>query len=150
MTTEWTVEFVQLTKGIGVTWLVTIGGRGRPKSIVGIRNLNLQRSRLGKRGTIRSLVQITLGKGHRELTVHVFLCQRVTQMPLLCLPYNAGFSFFFCLSATQINVLKTSLYFIYSSWTQWPKKLFLRRKNIGVSFTPLHCPKLRLRLKEYI
>jgi len=53
---------------------------------MGIRNFNLQRSQLRKRGTIRSLVQMTLGKWHREFTVPVFLCQGVTQMPLLCPP----------------------------------------------------------------
>ena len=55
--------FLQLTKDIGLIWLVKMwGGGGRAKSIMGIRNFNLRRSQLRKMGKVRSWVQMTLGK----------------------------------------------------------------------------------------
>ena len=56
---------------------------------------------------------MTAGTEQNEFTVPVFLCKRVTEMPLFCVPYNAGFPF--CLSLHHQNNRLENISTVYLS-----------------------------------
>ena len=79
---------------------------------------------------------MTADKQHREFTVPVFICKRVTETPLCCLSHNAGFPFSLSLHHHNNRLENISIYYL-PLFNSVAKNLFLGRKSIGGTFAPL-------------
>jgi len=78
---------------------------------------------------------MTAGTEQSEFTVPIFLCKRVIEMPLFCVPYNAGFPYFLSLHHQNNRLENINIYLpLFNSVA---KNLFLGRKNILVGHLPL-------------
>ena len=79
---------------------------------------------------------MTADKQHREFTVPVFICKRLTEWPVFCLLYNVGFPFSLYLD-NQNNGLENIYIYYLPLFNSVAKNLFWGRKNIGGTFVPL-------------
>jgi len=95
----------------------------------------LELERWGRLVWIGPSYTMTADKQHREFTVDVFICKQVTETPLFCVPYNAGFPFSLYLHHQNNRLENISVYYL-PLFNPVAKNLFLGRKKYWRDICP--------------